>query len=111
MPPVSRESENERLLRIWSRTRTECDAARDLLPPERPALALGEIGTVEQYQEFVDENEWEMAIYCLERIGRDVSVPRRFWEHLVDAAQEIGLEEYAARFRTRLGSGRQSADG
>lgn len=108
---MSRESENERLLGVWSRTRAECDAARDLLPPERPALALGEIGTVAHYQEFVDENEWEMAIYCLERIGQDVSVPARFWEHLLAAAQEIGLEEYAARFRTRLSSGRQSADG
>ena len=47
--------------------------------------------SVELYQEWLDHNELELALYVPEGLGEMNAVPRQFWAHLRDAAREMRL--------------------
>lgn len=79
---------------LWKLVRADLAAARDTLPPNAaadPAMAV--------YREMLDHNELELACDALETYAEGHAVPRRFWIALADAADKMGLDPRARRFR------------
>lgn len=75
----------------WRRTRAHLERARALLADD-PQLA--------RYQEFLDQNELELALDELEQVGE--GAPVEYWTALHAAAEEMGLAEHSARLHRRI---------
>lgn len=85
----------------WTRTRAYLQAAFRELPA---SLAKGEEGqTTQQYFEWLEHNELELALDELEGLGETNPVPISFWRALLDAATNMNLGEHAERYRQRAG--------
>jgi len=87
------------LERIWTQVRLHLEAARSLLPVG--ARGSDERGFIEDYQEFLEHNELELAFDELEMLGQANSVPQAYWHELSSAARLMKLEDKEARCRSR----------
>ena len=80
----------------WAITRRHLDNALRLLSGLRLPSDL------EQYNEWLDHNELELAFWELEVLGEVKGAPDRFWQELIAAAENMGETEHAERCRNRL---------
>ena len=92
--------DRKRLQESWARTTAHLRRAARLLP-EVPAPS--EDGRVEQFREYLEHNELELALDALEALGECNPVPSEFWGHLREAAAEMRLEKHVARLAERSG--------
>ena len=80
------------LLASWERTRGHLARAWVKLP----------IGVdTDQFQEYLDHNELELAMEALARLGETVQATPSLWEALADAANEMELSQKASAFKKR----------
>jgi len=79
-----------KLVKSWKISRTLLERARHALPvrhaPEHAALLT-------RYREFMEHNEFELALDILEELGRLTSARGGFWRDLEQAAESMGLTE------------------
>lgn len=92
--------DRQRIHESWDRTRAYLGRAALLLPPSPFKSAEG--GRIDRYREWLDHNELELALDELEGLGANNPVPREFWVHLRDAAEEMRLERHVLRMDKRL---------
>ena len=92
-------NDRARLQESWDRTRGHLNRALVLLPA---VPAESDDARVSRYYELIEHNELELALDELEGLGEMNSASQRFWSHLRDAAQEMGLGGHLARFERRL---------
>ena len=58
----------------------------------------GSVGTLDQYDELMEQCEQEGALYALAEVGRAVTAPPEFWSALDHAGRLMGFdEEWRAR--------------
>lgn len=90
----------ESLQRSWEVTRKHLNAALNLLPSEcqRPV----QDGPVARYEDWLSHNELELAFDELESIGMENDCPSEFWQELLYAAQNMGLEKHSARCKRKV---------
>jgi hypothetical protein len=60
---------------------------------------------VQEYQEFFDDNELELACDMLEAYAEEHPVTSEFWLALRDAATKMNLSEHAQRYEDRVAAG------
>ncbi len=90
------------LERSWAVTRKHLDAAREVLS------VAGLDGTIEarklisEYNEFLAHNELELALDMLEAAADGQSAPQEFWQHLIRAARNMGLETRAQQLAQEI---------
>ncbi len=89
----------DRLKLSWEITRLHLDAARKSLPRQREQ-PFDE--TISRYEEYLAHNELELAFEELEQIGTNQDCPRQFWQELLLAAQNMGLENHTARCKRKV---------
>lgn len=78
----------------WAAAEAACEAAISQLPSgARPDQG---------YTDCRAENDWGMAIFCLEALGKEVDAPEGFWRHLLAAAEAVGAEDLTSSIRARL---------
>lgn len=58
-----------------------------------PAGAPGTIGTLDTFEEEMEQYEHEVALWALAAIGRAVAAPPEFWSALDDAGRLMGFDE------------------
>ena len=89
VPPRPQRPTPEELLKSWAITTRHLTAAAEALGgPHR-----------REYEEFMVHNELELALDQLEAFGEESHQPQQFWEHLLAAAENMGLTKHAARYR------------
>jgi hypothetical protein len=84
------------LERSWAMTRRHLDSAFRLLAGRPSPTEL------EQYNEYLDHNELELAFTELEALGDVNRAPDSFWDELIAAAENMGVNEHTERCRKRL---------
>jgi len=84
----------------WSRTREHLKNAFAQLP----ALPVSgeESGSIQQYREWLDHNELELALDEQEMLGEANGVAQAFWEYLLQAATEMDLNDHAMCYRKKI---------
>jgi hypothetical protein len=85
---------------LWKLIEADLVRARNTLP----ASAASDIA-VEEYQEFIDHNELELACDMLEAYAEEYPVTREFWIALRDAATKMELSEHVQRYEARAAAG------
>ena len=83
------------LLDSWAITRDYLRTARDILAQADPDGASFAQNCLREYDEFLHHNELELALDMLEEAVTQKAPPREFWEYLVLAAKNMGLEDRA----------------
>ena len=91
---------DKHLIESWKRTTRHLLAAMDELPAEIPHMDDG--WSLARCQEWLDHNELELAFDELEGIGDEMGCSRRFWQELLAAAENMGLDDHSSRCRKRL---------
>lgn len=79
----------DELRRLWASIRYDFEAARKLLP-QTPNERQGSLARLE---EWLDQNELELALYELERLGEDNDVTPAYWQALASAADRMDMSE------------------
>jgi hypothetical protein len=88
-----------KLLKSWKITETLLERARRALP----VASEHEYATlVAQYREFLEHNEFGLALDALEEIGHLVSCRGGFWRDLERAAENMGLRDRLPVLRKRF---------
>jgi hypothetical protein len=77
----------------WALTEADLARARKMLPDHAASEEV-----IQQYQEFIDHNELQLACDMLETYARDHMVCREFWLALRDAATRMKLPDWADRY-------------
>jgi hypothetical protein len=95
------------LHRLWADVRLDFDRARAMLPSPLAELQ----GSESRLVEWLDHNELELALDEFEAIGTDNDSPSAYWEHLLSAAERMGLTKHAARLITKCKLGTPSDKG
>jgi len=95
--------DQKELERMWAATAKHLNAARAQLP-EVPAPGV-DGASVSGFDECLGDHEMELALDELEDLGLTNAPPEAFWQHLVFAAESMGLSERAADFKQRMRSG------
>ncbi len=85
------------LLQSWQQTRR-------LLADALAALPSGHQATLAAYQDWLDNNELELAMDELEIVGDAVSAPPDFYACLARAAANMNLVMREAQLRDRAGA-------
>lgn len=80
----------------WERTRAHLAAAVAHLP-ENPA-PNPEGGRLEEYRDYLEHNELELALDELEALGEANPVSAAYWQALARAAAEMQLREHERRY-------------
>ncbi len=93
-------SRRKELEASWSRTRAHLENAFAQLPASPVDGEEG--GSAQEYREWLDYNELELALDELEMLGEVNGVERTFWEFLLQAATEMDLNDHAMRYRMRV---------
>jgi len=75
-----------KLVKSWRITETLLEHARHALPVQPESAAL-----LTRYREFMDHNEFELALDILEELGHLTSARGGFWRDLERAAENMGL--------------------
>lgn len=91
------EKERKALERSWAITCRHLAAGK-----QRLAGKKGLRKALRQYRSFLDHNELELALDELESTGEQRGGDRLFWQALLDAAQNMGLADHAARYRGKI---------
>ena len=84
----------------WARTCTHLNAAFQVLPESPKDGLCG--GSVAAYHDWLSHNELELALDELEMLADANVVPRKYWENLLAAAQEMKLDTHIQRYKERL---------
>jgi hypothetical protein len=82
---------------LWASTEVDLTRARQTLPD-----VATHHEAVREYQEFIDNNELELACDNLERYAEDHPVSREFWLALRDAAIKMELLDHASRYEHKI---------
>lgn len=85
----------------WARTRRHLDAARSKLPSREEVDSTVQ-AHLERLDEWLANNELELALDELASLDSLVECPPAFWKELLLATENMGLQEHAAIFRARL---------
>jgi hypothetical protein len=89
------EEKKRALENSWANTCRHLEAAKECL--------VGQHGidkeALNEYQGFLDHNELELALDELEAVGEEATSDQRFWQYLILAAENMGLQKHAARYR------------
>ncbi len=93
-------SRRKELEASWSRTRAHLENAFAQLPASPVDAEEG--GSAQQFGEWLDHNELELALDELEMLGEVNGVGRTFREFLLQAATEMNLNDHAMRYRERV---------
>ena len=93
---------NEELERSWSVTRAHLGNARALLPSALHEFPMIEEGSLVQFEEYLENNELELALDELAGLGENNECPRAFWGELVAAAENMGLVGRASELLVKL---------
>jgi hypothetical protein len=84
---------NHELIKRWKITETLLERARNALPANPVQDEYETARLLEQYQEFLEHNELELALDVLEDLGHLLSAQGGFWRDLERAAENMGLSE------------------
>ncbi len=84
----------------WAITRKHLEKARSFLPTYPIQTDITE--SIEAYQDFIDHNEFELAMGQLEGLGEVHPCPKAFWKELKLAAQNMGLAKSVAYYDAKL---------
>ena len=79
------------LQRAWEETRADLERARSCMPRSIDSQIF------DQYTQFVDANELELALDELEAIAGNTACPPEFWQSLLAAAERMNLTEHVPR--------------
>jgi hypothetical protein len=79
--------------KLWTLIRADLARARSTVPGVAASHS-----TIDQYQDFLDHNEFELACDMLEAYAEDHCVSRDFWLALRDAATKMHLSDRASRY-------------
>ena len=82
---------------LWAAIECDLTRARQMLRSD-----AAENEAIIQYQEFVEQNELELACDALESYANENTVPAAFWIALRDAALKMNLPDNATRFGKRI---------
>lgn len=85
------------LPKLWESIKADLRRARNLLPN----CLEDQHDLSRYYEEFLENNELELACDALEDSAKDRAVSGEFWLALRDAAEKMQLDEHAARFEKR----------
>ena|SRR6185437_6629347 len=85
---------------LWKLIEADLVRARNTLP----ASATSD-KAVQEYQEFLDHSEFELACDALEAYAEQHSVTREFWLALREAATKMELSEHVQRYEGRATAG------
>ena len=88
------------LHKSWEITRLHLEKARNLLPSTLNESPEG--GSLAEYEDFLSHNELGLAFDELELIGLENPCPPEFWQEMLDAAENMQLNEQAERCRAKL---------
>ena len=89
-----------KLVESWQVTTAYLRRGYEFLDPieqDRDGVSLSSIK--DDYCEYLDHNELELALDTLRCAGLRVKLPREFWSTLESAAIQMGLETHAAKIR------------
>ena len=90
---VSRQHDLER---NWQITRHYLASARDVLGD------TGHVGSIRDYQDYLDHNELEVAMDALGAAAKEHPARPEFWQIMAKAAGNMGLRERADEFLRRI---------
>ncbi len=85
---------------LWKLIEADLVRARNTLPDSAVSDR-----DVQEYQEFLDHNELELACDMLEAYAEEHPVTREFWLALRDAATKMELSEHVQRYEGRAAAG------
>ena len=92
----------------WRKTTEFLRAARSHLSEAAKGTCADEIA---QFEEYLSHNELELALDSLEAVVcKSPGESPRMFELLIAAAENMGLEQHAARYRTAVASVRDSVE-
>ena len=83
----------------WALVAAHLEAAFSPLPTS-PSESPDRV-RVAQFKEFLFQNELALALDELEGLGESNSVQAELWTRLLAAAEEMGLQSHAIRYRQR----------
>jgi hypothetical protein len=81
---------------LWKSIEADLVRARGTLP-----LSAETDDAVRQYQEYVDNNEFELACDMLAFYGQDQPVSKEFWLALRDASLKMEQQNQASRYEEK----------
>ena len=87
--------------KLWAQIAADLTRARATLPDD-----AADCESVREYQEFLDNNELELACEMLEDCAREFPVSPEFWTALRDAAVKMRLQDRVARYEQLVGGQR-----
>jgi hypothetical protein len=86
------------LRKSWEITENFLNSAFNLLP-NNPQPNSEEGGTVENYKEYLEHNELELALDELEGLGEVNKVSKDYWRNLLNAAKQMSLKEKVEKYQ------------
>lgn len=78
---------------LWKLIEVDLQRARDTLPQSAQSA-----DALRWYQEYMENNELELASDMLALYGQDHAVSKEFWVALHEAAKKMGLPNQANRY-------------
>jgi hypothetical protein len=90
------------LLKRWKATTALLKRAYRAIPPDSTETENRVVNLKKEFDEFLEHNELELALNCLEEIATLVPCRGGFWRDLERAAQMMKLEERAQQFRIQF---------
>lgn len=90
----------DELVALWAVIESHLKKARAMLP-----ATANHNPKIEEYQDFLDHNELELACDMLEDYAEEHSVSPDFWLSLGDAAEAMKLHDRAKHYRVRSTAG------
>lgn len=85
----------------WNTTASHLKAARALLPTSLVEYPQNEGGNLAAFEEYLNHNEWGLALAELEGLGESNPCPPAFWHELAEAAGNMWLSEQATSYREK----------
>jgi len=88
----------------WQMARDCLQAARALLPKRPTTRGPGAevFGSLEQYREYLEHSELELALEELESLGELNAMPGSFWRLLKQAADGLQMPEHSAYYSRKM---------
>lgn len=96
------------LKKQWKLTIAELESARGYIPLNE--LSIESRDHLHEYNEFLEQNELELALDMLEEIGENISLPEDFWRCVKKAAEIMGLESRYTFYLGKIRNARAAAN-
>jgi len=81
----------------WTRIERSLRAAQAALPPLQPKIKKKDprelVGDLDEFREFMDQREWELAWDALSSLAIQHQISGPFWVPMAEAAELMKLEE------------------